>query len=460
MPSVDLTDPKSKLAAIRKQYARVISVESLQEVQSQFMQDDIKRLLVREDLASFKRAYLQLLTTIDYVHPSKPIISPYAGVAEKDIDCDNPDFDGVLCLAQPNELEAIPQNVQIPAVQLASNYRDFDILDHGTAVAGLIGAKHTEFNGTGLAAPEVSVVPISTVDPQIGEDIRSAYVQLNVRIFNLSLSFPVGQMPNGLAKRMNSNVAGAYTNALFVVAATDDGNPVCGTTMTYPICWGVQPNVIVVAASLLEGTALVQNGGGDAWGSKYVHIAAPGIGFGAPARNKSYVPVGGTSFAAPLVAATAALLFEQGVYDPTLIKQRIISTARVIQAYKGQVSGGLLDVKRAVSSPGSGVLIDAGGKEKTVQVVPTTMLYLKWGDGGIHVPIKCVLRMTLTRNGSYRVVYQDPSDRTQLRIQEEVTADQGQPWRIRYVENGSSGSNQGIVNDLIANYTDYVGPVL
>ena len=99
-----------------------------------------------------------------------------------------------------------------------------------------------------------------------------------------------------------------HADALFVVSAGNDptgGHAVCESIRpypAYPVCEGNRRNVLVVAATPLDGQALIDQQGstpGSNWNDRLVHVAAPGTGFYAQGRDNSYVPVHGTSFATP-----------------------------------------------------------------------------------------------------------------------------------------------------------------
>lgn len=67
--------------------------------------------------------------------------------------------------------------------------------------------------------------------------------------------------------------------------------------------------------------------------------------------DNSYEYFSGTSMAAPYVTGTAALLFSYGVYDPVVVKEKLISTAKPLQSLSGKVlSGGLLNAASAISA--------------------------------------------------------------------------------------------------------------
>ena len=217
-------------------------------------------------------------------------------------------------------------------------------------------------------------MPLHSTDPAIGEDMRKAYFR-GVRLFNVSAHYGLNVEPQALRERIV-----AHKDALFVVAAGNNVLPdrsleqqqVCRIFARIR-CAGRQ-NIQPAGRDRDDGhgDALVQPIAGERptpgtnWSPTSVHVAAPGDGFDAPGAGGAYVPVSGSSFAAPLVTATAALLQAQRILDPIQIKQRIIVTADPVLALDGRVLAGRLNVRRAIMDPTRGVLSKTN-PDKTVE---------------------------------------------------------------------------------------------
>jgi subtilisin family serine protease len=182
-----------------------------------------------------------------------------------------------------------------------------DTVGHGTAVAGVIGASTN--NGSGLASLgwKTSVMPIKS-DDATGAPLSSAVVagiryaaDHGARIVNLSLGT---ECPDpGLA----GAVAYAQSKGLLVVAS--GGNALQeGNRISYPAAY---PNVLAVGGTGFDGSHA-----GYANVGSYIDLVAPaGSNDGQAPHNIPVLASGGgitttagTSFAAPLVAAAAALV--------------------------------------------------------------------------------------------------------------------------------------------------------
>ncbi|MEY9859155.1 membrane-anchored mycosin MYCP [Catenulispora sp. GAS73] len=202
-----------------------------------------------------------------------------------------------------------------------------DALGHGTMVAGIIAARARSGSGiVGLAPSVVSLLSIRTYktceseDAPIAQGIREA-VARGAKIVNVS----AGSSTN--SPDLASAVRDAQAAGVLIVAAAgnlgaqQDGNP-----PQYPAAY---PGVIAVAAVGADRAVTPYSEHGA-----YVGIAAPGgssdaplLGIG-PADNGTLASGLGTSFAAPYVTATAALVWSR---YPSLtaaqVRQRLYATA-------------------------------------------------------------------------------------------------------------------------------------
>ena len=215
---------------------------------------------------------------------------------------------------------------------------------HGTAVAGLIGANTG--NGEGIAALgwDTQVLSVAVLDgcgigtaSGIASGIRHA-ADAGARIINLSLN---GAPHPALADAV------AYARsrgALVVAAAGNDG----GDAPTYPAAY---PGVLAVAAADDAGTRVSTFSRRGSW----VDLAAPGEAVVTTTTpGGGYLRYSGTSFAAPLVAASAALVLARHPdWDGDDLAVRLTRTAKPLVG----TTAGFLQVVEALTERPGGVLL-------------------------------------------------------------------------------------------------------
>ncbi|GAA3268980.1 hypothetical protein GCM10020218_008820 [Dactylosporangium vinaceum] len=241
---------------------------------------------------------------------------------------------------------------------------DFDCTSHGTAVASLIAAKHADGVGFEGLAPGVRILPIRVSDHEEGTNgeavtpevfakaIRYAADQ-NARIINISLSLDTDYPAVAQAVDYATNTKGAL-----IVAAVgnhhanaDPTPPPIGSDRpaipsdppSYPAAYA---NVLGVAAINQDGTRV-----DDSQVGNYVDITAPGNLVLAAARDHGHQYYKGTSFAAPIVSAAAALVWaaQPGLKNADVAWRLQITADRMAGSNRSNEFGyGLVDPFRAV----------------------------------------------------------------------------------------------------------------
>jgi len=175
--------------------------------------------------------------------------------------------------------------------------------NHGTHCAGTIGALAN--NSTGVAGVNwnVSVIPIKFLDAQGSGTLENA-----VQAIQYATKLKVNIMSNSWG-------GGPYTQALydaiedarkqgilFVAAAGNDSNN-NDERATYPATYALDNILSVAATDNQDRLAGFSN-----YGSKTVHVAAPGVKILSTLKGGAYGVMSGTSMATPHVAGIAALL--------------------------------------------------------------------------------------------------------------------------------------------------------
>jgi hypothetical protein len=355
-------------------------------------------------------------------------------IAESSIDYAHPDF--------RDEGGHIPflltNNPTLPAAGSTATFpfaiRPFKSEDHGTSVSYLIAGqkRHGLTDGMAGLAPRALLVPLTTQLNAIHSVFaNSPYTQnQKTKIVNLSLKADSGE-DAGLKQLLLDN---PFT--LFVVAAGNTREitdyTLCKDANHFflPTCLGKEKNVLVVASTSLDGTRILEpplNASdepcdeGSVYDAKgeYVHVAAPGVGFYAAGNGGAYVPLRGTSFSAPLVTATAALLMSQGVTNPAAIKRRIIATSEPFQDKNEakKVMGGLLHVENAIRWPHEATIILDGqqplrARLELRQDKPPLRFPSPGGKEDKLIALDKILRIKRLSSGDYWVVFVVSDDET------------------------------------------------
>lgn len=223
---------------------------------------------------------------------------------------------------------------------------------HGTFVAGLIASQWNDIGIAGVA-PGVSLLPLRVIpedrdekDEHVIKAIEYA-VKRGARIANCSFMKPSSSHAVGEVIE-----ASGRQGLLMVAIAGNGGEDHRGDDnnikMQLPANFRTS-NMIVVAASNQSGFLTEFSN----YGLRKVDIAAPGVDIRSSFiyENKvDYFTSWGTSFAAPHVAATAALMLsinpKLSAYD---LKRIILSTGRRVPSLQPYINtGSILDTSAAV----------------------------------------------------------------------------------------------------------------
>lgn len=191
----------------------------------------------------------------------------------------------------------------LPGIDLVQPGGDgqYDPVGHGTTVAGLIAGRNDDSRGVVGLAPKAKILPVRVLDARnryddaliVAKGVRWA-VDNGARVVNLSLG-GTGDSP-ALAAALDY----AFARDVVVIACTGNVGSAASSEVWYP---AREPGVIAVTGLERESDSLWS---GAITGPETV-LAAPATGL-LGARPGGFWRVQGTSFAAPLVAATAALI--------------------------------------------------------------------------------------------------------------------------------------------------------
>lgn len=221
---------------------------------------------------------------------------------------------------------------------------------HGTHCAGIIGAEGDNNEGIAGINWNVEIMPLkfmgrggfgTTKDAieAINYAVQRKKDGVNVRVINASWG------STSYSKALEDAIRAAGEQGILFVAAAGNDSSNNDKRHHYPSDYDL-PNVISVAATdKTDSLASFSN-----FGSKYVHIAAPGKDILSTWLNGSYREASGTSMAAPQVAGVAALILS---VEPNIsvekLRERILKSVVKIDSLNGKVeSGGRLDANKAL----------------------------------------------------------------------------------------------------------------
>lgn len=218
---------------------------------------------------------------------------------------------------------------------------------HGTAVAGIIGAKTNNSigisgitggnNSSGVTMISYCVTDSDVVYGSFVDDAILDAVDKGAKIINISM---------GVAETsaLNAAIQEAYNNNVNIICAT--GNDTL-SSLPYPAC---HEKTIAVGAISIDNHRRYSSNYGIG-----LDIVAPGDLIYCTNMN-NYTYTGGTSFSAPQVSGVVALMLSVNPYlSPLQIKNIINNTAEKLSAYtydnngwNQEVGYGVLDAYKAV----------------------------------------------------------------------------------------------------------------
>lgn len=217
---------------------------------------------------------------------------------------------------------------------------------HGTSCASLIGAETN--NGLQLAGVcwRARIMPVRVLGSDgsgsISNIVRGLLwaVQNGAKVVSMSLGGP------GSSSFFLDALRQARTAGVLVVAAAGNESNNSDVTPSYPAAYNLD-NIISVAAIDKNGNlASFSN-----YGATSVDLAAPGVSVPVLRPNGSVVLSSGTSFACPIVAGAATLLWSQ---NPGMtyaeVRSKILEGVDALPSLAGKtVTGGTLNLNKVLT---------------------------------------------------------------------------------------------------------------
>jgi subtilisin family serine protease len=205
--------------------------------------------------------------------------------------------------------------------------RDYAAFGHGTMVAGIVH----------LVAPRTTILPLKAFQADgsgyVSDILRAVYVAVrsNARVINMSFSFPSS------SRELSRAISHATSSGVVCVASAGNNG---STVPVYPAAYD---QVIGVASTTNEDNRSSFSN----YGTPLVSLAAPGEGIVTTYPYATYAAAWGTSFSAPLVAGTAALLLEA---DRHLDPAAVASAIGHAQPLTSDLGNGRLDIFNALQA--------------------------------------------------------------------------------------------------------------
>ena len=200
---------------------------------------------------------------------------------------------------------------------------DTDLVGHGTTVSAIIAGRGDDTAGVIGIAPHAKILPVRVLDEEnryndaiiVAKGVRWA-VDHGARVINLSLG------GNGSSDALAAALDYAFAKDVVVVACTGNVSASSDPEVWYP---AREPGVLAVAGMERDGDVLWS---GSITGKETV-VTAPATQLVGANTGGGYWKVQGTSFAAPMVSGTAALIRSRWPTMPAgEVINRIIRTAK------------------------------------------------------------------------------------------------------------------------------------
>ncbi len=225
---------------------------------------------------------------------------------------------------------------------------------HGTHVAGIIGAVGNNSTGVTGTCWQAKIMALKILDASGGGTafdfllaVRYA-VDNGARVINSSLGTQDCNITDAELQPLRDAVEYANSNGVIIVTAAGNSGSNNDTCPTYPASFSRDYSNVISVASVDQNGSL---SGFSNYGQNSVDLGAPGEAILSTITGNGYTSYSGTSMATPFVAgAVAHILSMNPSFTPSLVKNRLLSTARKNDDLAGKVkSGGYLDLYAAIT---------------------------------------------------------------------------------------------------------------
>ena len=217
---------------------------------------------------------------------------------------------------------------------------------HGTHAAGIIAARGNNDRGISGLCWKSKVISVRWMDAD-GRGYTSDAAEAIVYAVNQGARVINASYGSTIATDVEREaIAYAAAHDTLIVAAAGNDHKNDDKQPVYPAAYP-DANIITVAATdEKDHLADFSN-----YGKKTVDLAAPGDSIGSTYKGGDYVYMSGTSMAAPLVAAAAAMLRKQKSAPVKTIRKLLLNNVDDKKKLKDKVaSGGRLNIRRSLAA--------------------------------------------------------------------------------------------------------------
>ncbi|MFZ2189773.1 MAG: S8 family serine peptidase [Candidatus Magasanikiibacteriota bacterium] len=243
---------------------------------------------------------------------------------------------------------------------LSDEERESNIFSHATVVAGLIGARgNNELDGVGMNW-QIKMMNVKVLGNSGSGSYENFSTAIHYAVDNGADVINISIVSSLLDKGVTEAIKYAFENGVVVVTAAGNDSTDLNKKPYYPICSDINEDFLVFGVNAVTEDHHLANFSN--FGSNCIDFTAPGKGLSSTLRfsptnglNKRYGGNwNGTSFAAPLISGTVALIKSvQPTWGPKEIFFAITSTVHHTPSqneavYANLFGAGLLQIDKAV----------------------------------------------------------------------------------------------------------------
>lgn len=227
-----------------------------------------------------------------------------------------------------------------------------DDYGHGTFVAGILAATANNSQGIAGVAPAVQLMVLKVLDEHGVGTLSAAAMAIQYSLMMQAQiscnSYGGGDFTGAQLERLVREASNQ--GQLFIAAAGNRGEDI-DQKHFYPASYSADSLVSVMASGREDCVGNFSN-----WGTRSVHLAAPGVDVVSTTRS-GYAVGSGTSFAAPVVAGASALMLSMlrqarpssWLGSGRFLKEVLLRTVDPVPGMDQlNLSGGRLNITRAV----------------------------------------------------------------------------------------------------------------